>query len=299
MSRRGRWWRHALAARAGQWLIERLCPMRLAQAQRWGRLLGWVWWLVSKRHRRALRETLAAAGYRDRALHRRVVGAIGVQAAEALWLWQQPIEAVRALVREVQGWEAVQAARAEGHGILFLTPHLGCFEVTSLWIGAELPLTVMFRPPRHGWLEVPMRQGRARGGIALAPTDRSGVRALVAALRRGEAVGLLPDQTPKAGEGVWAPFFGRPVWTMTLAARLSEVRGVKAFAVWGERLPQGAGFCLHFVPLALSGTVTERTAQINAAMEALIRRGPEQYLWAYPRFRAPLGVALPPQELTS
>ncbi|GAB6080514.1 lysophospholipid acyltransferase family protein [Hydrogenophilus hirschii] len=278
--------------RSLRWVLSRLS---LTGAQRLGRMMGWVWWLASARYRRDLAETLAYAGFAARALRRRVIGETGVQVVEALWLWLQPYAQVVSLVRSVEGWEAVRAARTGGKGILFLTPHLGCFEITSLWVAQAMPLTVLYRPPRQPELVPWLRAGRARGGVQLAPADRSGVRQLVAALHRGEAVGLLPDQTPKAGEGVWAPFFGRPVWTMTLAARLSLMRDVVTVVVWGERLPNGAGFRLHFAPVAWSGdeAVATRAAQINRVLETWIRRAPEQYLWGYPRFKVPAGVAPP------
>ena len=274
-------------------VIGLLRRLDLRGAQRLGRLLGWVWWLASPRYRRDLDKTLATAGMRRRTLRRRVIGESGAQIVEALWLWLHPFEEVLAEVRAVEGWDQVCAAREAGQGILFLTPHLGCFEITSLWAGQFVPLTVLYRPPRIAELAPMMEAGRGRGGVRLAPTTRSGVRQLVAALRRGEAVGLLPDQTPKAGEGVWAPFFGQPAWTMTLAARLSLLFHVTTVLVWGERLPHGEGFRLHFAPLTWSqpdATVSDRAAEINRALEAWIRRAPEQYLWGYPRFKVPVGV---------
>jgi KDO2-lipid IV(A) lauroyltransferase len=273
-------------------------PRSLAGAQRLGWVLGWLWWLASPRYRADLAGTLATAGMTNPRLHRQAIGACGVQIVEALWVWQQPWPDVLDTVREVVGWEAVEAARGRGGGLLFLTPHLGCFEITSLWAGERLPITILYRPPRQPWLAKWLTAGRARGGVTLAPAELRGVRQLVAALRRGEAVGLLPDQTPKAGEGVWAPFFGHPAWTMTLAARLSLIDRVTTVMVWGERLPHGTGFRLHFWPLLWSAAeepLPERVAAINRAVEATICLAPDQYLWGYPRFKRPAGVPQPAQ----
>ncbi len=288
-------WRTWLA----QGLFAALSRLSLAAAQRLGWFLGWGWWLASPRYRSDLAQTLAAAKMANRRLHRQAIGAAGVQIVEALWVWSQPLTQVLDTVCEVLGWEAVEAARARGAGLLFLTPHLGCFEITSLWTSQWLPLTVLYRPSRQPWLAKWLIAGRARGGVTLAPAELSGVRQLVAALRRGEAVGVLPDQIPKAGEGVWAPFFGRPAWTMTLAARLSLMPQVATVMVWGERLPRGAGFRLHFWPITWSAaaeSLPERAAAINRALEQAIGRAPEQYLWGYPRYRVPAGVAAPQQE---
>ena len=128
------------------------------------------------------------------------------------------------------------------------------------------------------------------------PADVSGVRSLIKALKRNQAVGMLPDQAPKTGEGVWLPFFGRPAYTMTLAARLTETGAVPLLA-WGERLPGGQGFRLHFSPpfAAIEGDTLTRAACINREMERLILQKPEQYLWGYNRYKHPGGAEPPPQ----
>jgi KDO2-lipid IV(A) lauroyltransferase len=129
----------------------------------------------------------------------------------------------------------------------------------------------------------------------LAPADLSGVRRLIGALRKGEAVGLLPDQAPGAGEGKWLPWFGRPAYTMTLAARLSETGAALIFA-FAERLPAGRGYRLHFrgprTPLV--GDTLARAMQLNAEIEALVLECPQQYLWGYNRYKRPAGAEPPP-----
>jgi KDO2-lipid IV(A) lauroyltransferase len=127
------------------------------------------------------------------------------------------------------------------------------------------------------------------------PANRQGVKEFVKALRKGEAVGMLPDQAPGEGEGVWAPFFGRHAYTMTLAGKLAAQTGVAVIMTAGERLPQGKGWRIHYVRLP-DPFPTDALAQatlINQAMETLIRRFPEQYLWSYNRYKTPAGA--PPQ----
>ena len=142
------------------------------------------------------------------------------------------------------------------------------------------------------WL-VPLMEAGRGASLKLAPADLSGVRRLMKALRRGEAVGMLPDQIPRNGEGLWAPFFGKPAYTMTLAARMTE--SAAPLLVFAERLHYGAGYHLHFQPLSrpLTGDLAARTAQINQELEALIRQWPEQYLWGYNRYKQPRGVSAP------
>jgi KDO2-lipid IV(A) lauroyltransferase len=195
-------------------------------------------------------------------------------------------------------WPAVNpidAAYAVGRGIVFLTPHLGCFEITvqtaaARYAASRGPITILYRPARKPVLERVLAHARQRQGQvqALVATPAS-VRVLLKALRLGQAVGLLPDQVPPQGQGLWAPFFGKPAYTMTLAARLAQQTGAAIILAWGERLPWGAGYRLHLAdfPEALSADLPTATGQINQAMEALIRQCPHQYMWGYARYKTP------------
>ena len=122
------------------------------------------------------------------------------------------------------------------------------------------------------------------------------MRALIRALKHGEAAGLLPDQTPRFGEGVWAPFFGKPAFTMTLPGRLVRSSGAILLLAYAERLSWGRGYKLVVRPFqgTLSDDLNASAAQLNSALESLIRECPSQYLWSYERYRAPRGVAPPP-----
>jgi KDO2-lipid IV(A) lauroyltransferase len=188
-----------------------------------------------------------------------------------------------------------RAASRRGKGILYLTPHLGCFEVTAQYLSTHAPITVLYRPPKQAWLQTMIEAGRARAQLHLAAADLSGVRGLLKALKRGEAVGMLPDQAPRAGEGRWLDFFGRPAYTMTLAARLVET-GASVIMVWAERLPAGAGYHFHLqAPTQpISGSIEERALQINQQIEVLVRQCPQQYLWGYNRYKRRRSSEAPP-----
>ena len=255
-----------------------------------GALFGWLHWLAAPAYRRHLRENMALAGVGE--AWPGAVAEAGKTIFELPKLWARPHAEVVGRVARATGWHHVEEAAAVGRGIVFLTPHLGCFEITAQYIATAMPLTVLYRRSKHDWL-VPLMEAGRGASLKLAPADLSGVRRLMKALRRGEAVGMLPDQIPRNGEGVWAPFFGRPAYTMTLAARMAE--GATPLLVFAERLPYGAGYHVRFQPLAkpLSGDLGARTAQINQEMEALIRQWPEQYLWGYNRYKRPRGVPAP------
>ena len=273
-------------------LFHLLARLPLPMLHNLGALAGWLAWLASPTYRRNFARHIGQAGLEG------ARGAAIAEAGKALLelpkIWLRPQAEVVGRVAKVSGWDLVEAAWSSGRGILFLTPHLGCFEITAQYYGAKQPITVLYRRPKQDWLATLIEQGRG-ANLKLAPADLSGVRRLLKALKSGEAVGMLPDQVPGVGEGVWAPFFGRPAYTMTLAARLAET-GATVLLAYAERLHYGAGYHLKLFPLTapLAGDTAARAAQLNAELEALIRQCPEQYLWGYNRYKVPSGAEPPP-----
>ncbi len=264
---------------------------------RLGALVGWLSYALSPKYRARLQGNLAQAmGPAAKRLRASVIAESGKQALELPWILLRSHAEVVAKVVQVSGWELVEAAKADGAGVLFLVPHLGGFEITAQYYASRGKITVLYRPPNFAELMPLITSGRQRGGMSIAPAEMSGVRKLIKALRSGEAIGMLPDQTPDVGEGMWAPFFDRPAWTMTLAARLSEVKGVRVICCWAERLPSGRGYHIRFqAPTEpIEGDTAARVAAINRQMEAMIRACPTQYLWGYHRYKRPSKV--PPPE---
>lgn len=277
--------------RAAFLLLSRL-PLWLLHL--FGGLAGQLVYWLSPTYRHHLRENLRQAGIAD-GRRGAAVSAAGKMVLELPKIWLNPLDRVVEAVVEVRGWERVETALAAGHGIVFLTPHLGCFEITAQYISTRTPITVLYRPPRHAAVQAMIEEGRARPKLKLAPADLSGVRALIKALRKGEAVGLLPDQAPRVGEGKWLPFFGRPAYTMTLAGRLTET-GAAVILVFGERLEGGKGYRLHFrgPSKPVEGDLEARVRAITHEIESMVRECPEQYLWGYNRYKQPAGAEPPP-----
>jgi Kdo2-lipid IVA lauroyltransferase/acyltransferase len=257
-----------------------------------GAALGWAIYWASPGYRRRLRANLAQAGYRDARTRRRAIVAAGQMLAELPALWWRPLDKVAALVRSVEGSAQGIAALRGGRG-LFITPHLGCFEICAQYASQHGPISVLYRPPKLAWLEPLMREGRSRDNLRLAPASMSGVRELFAALKRGESIGLLPDQVPGRGEGEWAEYFGRPAYTMTLAAKLAERHPAAAYLIYARRLPRGRGYAivLRELPGRLPGEAPTR--RLNRALEQLVRECPGQYLWSYNRYKVPAGAPAP------
>lgn len=261
-----------------------------------GVALGWLVYWCSPSYAARLRENLYRSGVCAGEAHckdllRGAVAEAGKGMIELIAVWFGSDEKVARLAVACEGWNVVEAARARGKGIIIVTPHLGCFEMVSLYFVQRLPMTVMYRPPRLAWLEPLMIAGRSRWQATVAPANLRGVRMFYRTLQHGGTVGLLPDQAPGAGDGVWADFFGRPAYTMTLVARLLRATGATVIMVFAERLPGGQGYHLHFEEVP---TAQFDEAALNRAVEAQVRRRPEQYLWSYNRYKVPAGADAPP-----
>ena len=268
-------------------------PLGLLQVM--GAVMGWVVFCASPTYRRRFLANSALAGYAFGAV-RAAVAHAGRMVAELPRLWLGA-----PLPCRIAGEACVDAAYAAGRGVVFLTPHQGCFELSAQsiarrWSAERGPITVLYRPARQAWLAKVMETARNRPGMQAVPTTLAGVRQMIKALRRGEAVGLLPDQVPPEGQGLWSPVFGREAYTMTLAARLALQTGAAVVLVRCERLAWGQGFVTHFEPLAqpLPALLEDAVLQINQAMEHLIRQCPEQYLWGYGRYKQPRAEAAAP-----
>lgn len=254
--------------------------------------LGWLVYLASPSYRRRMRENMARAGFAQ--YLPQAIAESGKSIVELAFIWCAPPERVARHASE-ENWELVQGALDSGRGVVFLTPHLGCFEIVAQQIALRTELTVMYRPPRKAALKPLIEGARARKNLLLAPANMSGVRILAKCLKKGRPIGLLPDQVPQEGEGVWADFFGRSAYTMTLPAKLAQMGDAQVIVTYAERLPKGRGYLIHFVPFeeTLEGSSAEQARAINAAMERLIARSPAQYYWSYNRYKVPPGLTRP------
>ncbi|RJF97593.1 lysophospholipid acyltransferase family protein [Noviherbaspirillum saxi] len=257
-----------------------------------GAILGWLVYLLTPSYRRRLKSNITAAGFGDHLSS--AITEAGKNILELPFVWCAPPQRVIDSTR-IENWDIVQAAFDAGRGVVFLTPHLGCFEITAQIVGTKTPLTVLYRPPHKEALKPLIEGARARGQLRLAPANLSGVRMLLKALRQGEPVGVLPDQVPQHGEGVWAEFFGKPAYTMTLPVKLHQLSGAPIILTYAERLPHGAGYVMRFVAFdeTLGDTQQQQARAINAAMEKLIAQSPAQYFWSYNRYKVPDGVTPP------
>ena len=274
--------------------IKLIATLPLSILHGMGVALGWLIHRVDLKFSRRIRANLQKSKLSNHAKEQQIlinqnVRETGKGILETLAIWLKSEQAILKWVNRCDGWAHVEAALATKKGIVFLTPHLGCYEIAARYYSTRYPITVLYRPPRENkfselfGLNRLMESGRKRSQTKLAATNLSGVRSLLKALKNGEAVGILPDQVPDLGDGVWATYFGQPAYSMTLVSKLVNATGATVLLAYGERLSWGRGFIIHIEPLN-----TETNPQdINDAIERLVRKKPEQYLWSYQRFKQP------------
>ena len=270
-------------------IFKPLARLSLSQLHRLGRGLGYLLYLFARPAKRIARQNLKQSGLcKDEQQLEKMLKLTfletGKSLLESFAIWQKPQADTLKWVISTQGWDLVEQALAKKRGIIFLTPHLGCFEITSIYYAAQHPITVLYRPPKLKWLSRFILSGRAQPGVHLAPANRQGVRLLVEALARGEAIGILPDQSPSKAEGEWAEFFGKPAYTMTLVSKLAIKTQAQVIMAFGERLSDSSGFNIHLHALSTEQVATPE--RLNHAIENQIRRCPRQYYWVYDRYKA-------------
>ena len=222
-------------------------------------------------------------------LLRDVMDEAGKSITEIVKIWGAGAERALDLVREVRGEALFDAALASGKGVIIAAPHLGCWELLNYWLCRKTPMAILYRPPRIAAVEALLRKVRG----ALAPeqvrAEGAGVRTLYKRLASGGTVGILPDQKPRAGEGEFAPFFGREAMTMVLLPRLAARTGSTVLFAFAERLPRGEGYRIHFLPAPddlADAALPRACAALNRGVEDCVNLAFAQYQWHYKRYSA-------------
>ena len=278
-----------------------LSRLPLPWLQTLGAGLGWMVWWASPSYRHRFLQNTQAAGLRWDQV-RPAVAAAGMVLAELPWLWMRPASKRLDVPLHWDGLSHLTDALQQGRGMILLSPHLGCWELGAQMMAEHLgpvhgPMWVMYRPARKAWLRDLVAGSRQRPFLQAAPANQSGVRQLLRTLRQGGYTAILPDQVPPQGQGVWSRFFGRDVYTITLAVRLARQTGAQVVMGWCERLPKGQGFISHFEPWDHAGlqgaqvSLEDTVLAMNQHIEAMVRRAPGQYLWGYARDKQPRNEA--------
>ena len=275
------------------WAVARL-PWPLLRALADG--VAWLWVALDAREARVTRRNLELiradldANARE-SLLREILRTTARQTFETLRLWTRPAARNLADIVEVHGEALFDEALRSGEGLIVAAPHMGNWELLNQWLASKTPLAILYRPPESAVGEAFLRRVRANAGgqVEQVRAEAAGVRTLLKRLQKGGVVGILPDQQPKAGEGEFAPFFGKQALTMTLLGRLANRSGARVLLCWCERLPGGGAprFALHVqgAPAEVAAAdPAQAVAALNAGVEAVARRDFAQYQWTYKRY---------------
>lgn len=216
----------------------------------------------------------------------------GRSLAGMLKIWVGPRRDWARMVDENGFYELAERLLARGNGLIVAMPHMGNWELIAYLATRVTAATALYRPPRQAFMDELMRQGRERSGLVPVPTDRQGLKALHAALQRGEIVGILPDQVPKTAgaSGVEAPFFGHPALTMTLVSRLARRHQTPTLFTCAIRDADSGRYRVHCFegdPAVADPSAEVAAAALNRDVERCVRNFPVHYQWAYRRFEMP------------
>lgn len=284
-------------------LFTLLAKLPLSLLQGFGACVGTMTFWLSASYRERTRENLEGAGLKSEDFFGSVGRNAGRQAMESIWVWyRKPEDVMKRVTVDASCAEMIDAAMQSGRPIVFLTPHVGCFEVLPVWFASNYwektgrNISILFRPPQKKILRKLVGEARQAPGIVACPTTIAGVKQVIRNLKLGHTFGALPDQVPSKGEGVWAPFFGREAYTMTLPARVARQFDAVRLFVWGERTREG--WTLHGREWTdpLTGDLREDCTRMNRVIEEIVLSCPTQYPWSYNRFKVPAGAHPKPEE---
>ncbi len=268
-------------------LFRCLARLPLSWLQGAGAAIGLVLYALPGRYRQRLRAHARQAGHPDARFARRAAAHAGALMLETAWVWQRTPDALRRVTAPRH--DVLAAAQATGRPIVFITPHVGNYELAARYAAQHAPVHVLYRPPRKAALNPLIESLRNRDGVVIATANRQGLRQIMRALRERQQVGILPDQVPAPGEGAWADFYGRPAYTVTLPARLAQDDDVLVVGGACARLPCGRGWRLHIeqIDTRPGPSAAEQAQWVNDITMRLIDTCPEQYLWSYNRYKQP------------
>lgn len=276
------------------YLISRL-PLNFLRSV--GRLVGTLIYRFDSAYREEIRRNLSRAGIYSPEMARVVAREQGAQAVEAPWVWGRSRQEVLAKCTiDDESIPLLEEALGSGRPIVFLTPHIGCYEVGPMMIaerwlkGTDRQFAILYRVPRKSYLRNIVGRGRVSENIVPASADLKGVRQILRIMKSGGIAGVLPDQVPSHGEGVWVPLFGEKAYTMTFPLKLAKQ--FKAQVIMARMQRESEGWSMHVEnwEYSLTGDEKRDAAAMNSLIEQTILSCPEQYLWSYKRYKCPRGV---------
>lgn len=255
--------------------------------------IAWLWATINARESRVTRRNLELAypqldAAERKRLHQQILRTSARQALETLYLWtHDPAGNLSRHLRERHGEALYDAALASGKGVIVVAPHYGNWELLNQWLASRGPIAIVYAPPESPVGDEFLQLVRGGDNVRQVRAEGPAVRQLFKVLKDGGATGILPDQQPKNGDGVFVPFFGVQALTMTLVNRLAERTGATVLYAWCERIGPDISFALHVEPAEseiADPDLQLAAATLSAGIERIARRDPAQYQWTYKRY---------------
>ena len=279
-----------IAIRAQTLLLHLIGALPLGLARLLGKIAALVLLIVPNDIRRISKINLKISGHLSnkpsRTLLKETVESTLITALEMPLVWQHSNDWLNKKILHIENAQILQDALLSKRGVIAICPHIGNWEV----FGRKLPqygaTTNLYQPPKYTAMEKLVRDGREKSGASLVPTNQRGIGALLKALKRGEIVGILPDQVPKNDSGLFVDFFGAPAFTMTLVHSL--IKKTQCKVVLGYALRHRNGFKIIFKapPAAIySDDKFESVRALSQLVEMSTEEAVAQYQWAYKRYK--------------
>ena len=253
-------------------------------------VLGSIFWLLPTRQKQITLFHLQRCLPELSPIERRRIARVSLlhtarSVLEAPAIWFGPEKRLLRWLDQAHARDSLRKLLSSNRGLILLCPHVGSWEIAGMFCARAGPITTLYKPQK-GEFDALILEGRARLCAKLVPTAGTGVRALLAALKNGEMVGILPDHDPPSGSGVFAPFFGIPAHTTELVSKLAARTGAPVWFCVAERLAWGRGFRIRLEPAPVGiADPAHGAAALNAGVEERLRELPEQYWWSYKRYR--------------
>ena len=230
----------------------------------------------------AQRDVLLRENFRD----------FGIGLFEFARAWWGSADPMRRTVR-IEGREHLDALCAQGRGVLMVSGHFMTLEMSGRLLCDHVPLAGMYRRHRSEVFEWAVKRGRLRYAAAMFSNEE--IRPAMRHLKQGGLLWYAPDQDMRGKDTVFAPFFGVPAATITATHQFARLSGCAVVPFFHRR--EGADYVLRIAPPLAdfpSGDAVADSARVNAAIEAMVREAPSQYLWLHRRFkRRPPGSSSP------
>lgn len=273
-------------------LILAIGYLSLSLARRLGAVIGGLCWLVQERGARTTKANIEIcfpdlSPGEQKKLAKQSMIETGMLAAEICVIRGRDEAWLDSKIKNIRGEQRVKELIAQGKGLILLAPHLGNWEVLSLYLPRLAPLTALYQPPKQAYLEKLIKDAREKTGATLVPTNRKGVVKLLASLKAGGITAVLPDQNPIEGSGEFSPFYDEPAYTMTLVHGFIKRTECPLIMSFAKRVPGGFEIIFLEPPEGIySEDPATSLAAMNKAVEQCISYCPAQYQWEYKRFKA-------------